>query len=73
MLLDLSRYLLRAITSHPTGIKVEHVQSGGVEFLFLEVPKADKQRLSERDKEALVLVLERIGKKLGREVIVDWR
>ncbi|MFN3346448.1 MAG: hypothetical protein ACK42E_01360 [Candidatus Bipolaricaulaceae bacterium] len=73
MLLELSRYLLRAIAAHPTGIRVEHVQSGGVAFLFLEVPKADKQRLSERDREALTLVLERIGKKLGHEVIVDWR
>lgn len=73
MLLELSRYLLRAITSNPTGINVEHVQSGGVDFLFLEVAKADRQALSERDKEALVVVLERVGKKLGREVIVDWK
>lgn len=73
MLLELSRYLLRAITSNPTGINVEHVQSGGVDFLFLQVSKADRQALSERDKEALVVVLERVGKKLGREVIVDWK
>lgn len=73
MLLELSRYLLRAITSNPTGINVEYVQSGGVDFLFLEVAKADKQALSERDKEALVVVLERVGKKLSREVIADWK
>lgn len=41
--------------------------------MFLEVAKPDQRALSERDKDALVLVLERIGKKLGREVIVDWR
>lgn len=73
MLLELSRYLLRAVASRPADIEVEHIHSGGVDFLFLEVAKADQKALGERDKEALVLVLERIGKKLGREVIVDWR
>lgn len=73
MLLELSRYLLRAVTSRPADTKVEHIHSGGVDFLFLEVAKPDQRALSERDKDAVVLVLERIGKKLGREVIVDWR
>lgn len=73
MLVELSRYLLRAITSRPAETKVEHIHSGGVDFLFLSVAKADRKALSDRDKDALVLVLERIGKKLGREVIADWK
>lgn len=73
MILELSRYLLRALVSRPGEARIEHLHSGGVDFLFLEVAEPDKKTLSERDKEALALVVERIGKKLGREVIVDWR
>lgn len=73
MILELSRYLLRALVSRPGEAKIEYLYSSGVDFLFLEVAEPDKKTLSERDKEALTLVVERIGKKLGREVIVDWR
>jgi len=73
VLLELSRYLVRAVVSRPSEVKVEHIHSGGVDLLFLEVAEPDRKNLSERDKEALVLAIERIGKKLGREVIVDWR
>jgi len=44
-----------------------------LDLLFLSVAAADKKSLSERDKDALNLVVERVGKKLGREVIVDWK
>ncbi|MCS7216511.1 MAG: hypothetical protein NZ924_02305 [Candidatus Bipolaricaulota bacterium] len=73
VLLELSRYLLRAVVSRPTEIRVDHIHAGGVDFLFLAVAKPDQKALNARDKEALVLVLERIGKKLGREVIADWK
>lgn len=73
MILELSRYLLRAIVGRPGEVKIEHICSGRVDFLFFAVAEADRKSLSERDKEALALVVERIGKKLGREVIVDWR
>lgn len=73
MLLELSRYLLRAVVSRPGEVKVEHIHAGGVDLLFFSVAEADKKNLSDRDKEALNLVVERVGKKLGREVIVDWK
>ncbi len=73
MILELSRYLVRSIVSRPGEVKVEHIHSGGVDFLFFDVAPPDRKLLTERDKEALALVVERIGKKLGREVIVDWR
>ncbi|MCS7240373.1 MAG: hypothetical protein NZ651_03915 [Candidatus Bipolaricaulota bacterium] len=73
VLLELSRYLLRALVGRPGEARVEHLHSGGVDFLFFEVAGPDEKNLSERDKEALASVVERIGKKLGHEVIVDWR
>jgi len=73
VILELSRYLLRSVVTRPSEVKVEHIHCGGLDLLFLEVAAADKKNLSDRDKEALSLVVERLGKKLGREVIVDWR
>lgn len=73
VILELTRYLVRAVVTRPNEAKVEHVYSGGLDLLFLSVAKQDRQNLSERDKDALALVVERIGKALGREVIVDWR
>lgn len=73
MILELSRYLVRSIVSRPGEVKIEHIYSGGLDFLFFDVAPADRKALPERDKEALALVVERIGRKLGREVIVDWR
>jgi hypothetical protein len=52
---------------------VEHIRVGDLDLIFLSVADADKKTLSERDKDALNLVVERVGKKLGREVIVDWK
>lgn len=73
MVLELSRYLLRSIVTRPGEADVEHIRVGGVEFLFFRVAKVDQKNLTERDKEALVLVVERVGKKIGREIIADWR
>ncbi len=73
MILELSRYLLRAIVGRPSEAKIEHIHCGGVDLLLFEVAETDRKNLSERDKEALALVVERLGKRLGREVIVDWR
>ncbi len=73
LLLELTRFLLRAIVSRPGEARVEHIRVGDLDLLFLSVSEADKKTLSERDREALNLVVERVGKKLGREVIVDWK
>lgn len=73
MILELIRYLVRAIVTRPSEVKVEYIHSGGLDLLFLEVAEPDRKSLSERDKEALALVVERIGKRLGRDVIVDWK
>ncbi len=73
MILELSRYLLRAIVTRPGEANVEHLRVGSVDFLFFHAAEVDRKNLTERDKEALVLAVERIGKKIGREVIADWR
>ncbi len=72
MLADLARYLLRAVTSRPAEAHVEHVQSGQVDFLFLRASGSDGG-LAARDREALAYLVEAIGTRAGRTVIVDWR
>jgi len=72
MLADLARYLLRAVTSRPGEVHVEHIQSGQVDFLFLKVSGSEKG-LAARDRDALVTVIEAIGGRDDRAAIVDWR
>ncbi len=72
MLADLARYLLRAVTSRPGEVHVEHIQSGQVDFLFLRVSGSDGG-LAARDRDALATVVETIGTRTGRTVIVDWK
>ncbi|GAB4307696.1 MAG: hypothetical protein Kow0097_07920 [Candidatus Bipolaricaulota bacterium] len=73
MLADLARYLLRAVTSRPGEVEVEHIQSGPVDLLFLRVPGHERDALTSRDREALCQVIETIGGQAGRTVIVDWK
>lgn len=73
MILEISRYLIRSIVTRPSEAKIEHIRCGGIDLLLFSVSGPDQKNLSERDKDALTLVVERIGKRLGREVIVDWR
>jgi predicted RNA-binding protein YlqC (UPF0109 family) len=73
MLADLARYLLRAVTAQPGEVHVEHVRSGGVDFLFLRLPRPDGGGLAARDREALTTVIEAIGAQAGQTVIVDWK
>ncbi len=73
MLAELARYLLRAVTSRPGEVQVEHIKSGQVDFLFLRVPGSEKSALSARDQEALAQVIETIGARAGQTVIVDWK
>lgn len=73
MLADLARFLLRAVIPRPGEVHVEHIRSGGVDFLFLRVPGAEGEALAARDREALAMVLEAVGAQSGQTVIVDWR
>ena len=73
MLADLARYLLRAVTSRPGGVYVEHIRSGDVDFLFLRLTGPDDRGLAARDREALATVIEAIAAQAGQTVIVDWK
>ncbi|QAA75985.1 MAG: hypothetical protein BIP78_0217 [Candidatus Bipolaricaulis sibiricus] len=73
MLADLARYLLRAVISRPGEVHVEHVLSGQVDFLFLRLSGHEGSSLSARDREAVASVIEAVGARSGRTVIVDWR
>lgn len=73
MLPELSRYLLRAVALRPAEVQLDHIRSGGVEFLFFRLSPPDQARLSQRDKEAIQLVLERVASRLNRPLIVDWK
>lgn len=71
ILVDLARFLLRAVSQRPGEVQVEHIRSEEIEFLFLRLPGGGG--LSARDQAALVSVLETVGARSGRTVIVDWR
>ncbi|MCR4391691.1 MAG: hypothetical protein NUV94_02665 [Candidatus Acetothermia bacterium] len=73
MLAELARYLLRAVSDRPAEVQVDHVWSAHVDFLFLRVPESDQTRLSPRDRDALARVIETVGARTGRTVMVDWR
>ncbi len=73
MLADLARYLLRAVTPRPGEVQVDHIQSGQVDFLFLRLPGHERGALSTRDRDALATIIEAIGARDGRAVIVDWK
>jgi len=70
---NLARYLLRAVTARPGEVQVDHIQSGPVDFLFLRLSGPDGGSLSGRDREALATVIETVGTRGGRTVIVDWK
>ncbi|MFH1609996.1 MAG: hypothetical protein ABID40_05165 [Candidatus Bipolaricaulota bacterium] len=72
MLADLARYLLRAVTARGE-VQVDHIQSGQVDFLFLRLSGPDGGSLSARDRDALSTVIETVGSRAGRTVIVDWK
>lgn len=72
MLADLARYLLRAVALRSGEVHVEHVQSGQVDFLFLRI-SGSEGGLAARDRDALAALVEAIGMRTGRTVIVDWR
>lgn len=72
MLADLARYLLRAVTSRPVEVHVDHIQSGQVDFLFLRLSGSDGG-LAARDRDALATVIETLGGRDGRTLIVDWK
>lgn len=71
ILIDLARFLLRAVSQRPGEVQVEHIRSEEIDFLFLRLPGGGG--LSARDRAALVSVIEAIGARSGRTVIVDWR
>ncbi len=73
MLVELARFLLRAVSPRPGEVQVEHIRSGEVEFLFLRLPGGEGGGLPARDREAVAYVIEAIGARAGRTVIVDWR
>lgn len=71
MLVELARYLLRAVSPRPGEAHVEHIRSGDVDFLFLRPGGADN--LAPKDQEALATVIERVGARAGGTVITDWK
>lgn len=73
MLADLARYLLRAVTARPGEVQVDHIQIGPVDFLFLRLSGPDGTSLSARDRDALSTVIETVGSRADRTVIVDWK
>lgn len=73
MLAELARFLLRAVTSRPAEVHVEHIRSGQVDFLFLRLSGPEGGGLAARDRDALAMVIETVGTRAGRTVIVDWK
>ncbi len=70
-LVDLARYLLRSIVQEADRVGVDHVWTERIDLLVLRT--TGKQRLHPRDVEAVAQVLQAVGERLGREVMVDRR
>ncbi len=69
--LNLARFFLRALGAEHEDRLIEHVRSGGVEFLFLRPPKG--LNLEEKDRDAIAAVIEAVAHKAGLAVVVDWK
>ncbi len=68
---SLARFLLHSLGASDPDRLIEHVRAGAVDFLFLRAPR--HLALSERDQEAIAVVIEGVARKAGLAVVVDWR
>ncbi len=68
-LVDLARYLLKSVVRDPEGARVDHVWTERVDLIVLRAP--GKSRLHPRDVDAVAQVVQSVGERLGREVMVD--
>jgi len=69
----LARFLLEAVSSRPEEARVEHLWTPNADLIFLRLPARDRRCLRKEDLEALVRVVERLGKRPDRELVVDLR
>lgn len=70
---ELARFLLKAVSTRPEEAKVKYVWTPSADLVFLKVPARDRRRLRPEDLAALVRVVEKLGRKPGRELVVDLR
>ncbi len=70
-LVDLSRYLLKSVVRDPDLSGVDHVWTERMDLIVLR--SGSKHRLHPRDVEAVARVVQSVGERLGREVVVDHR
>jgi len=74
MLLKLLEYLVAGVVTMPERIKIERIETAKADIFFLSVAKEDLGRLlGKRGQtiEAIRTVLSVVGRKLGKEAIVD--
>jgi len=69
---ELTRFLLRAVSERPGDVKVEHVWTPTADLLLLRLPSRDRRRLRPEDIAALTRVIERLAGG-ERELVVDLR
>ncbi|HHE48499.1 MAG TPA: hypothetical protein ENL11_06245 [Candidatus Acetothermia bacterium] len=70
---ELARFLLEAVSARPEEVKVEYLWTPSTDLVFLKLPGRDRRRLRREDLAALVRVVEKLGRKPGRKLVVDLR
>ncbi len=68
-LVELAKYLLKSIVRDSDHARVDHVWTETVDLIVLHT--SSRQRLHPRDVEAVARVVQAVGERLGREVVVD--
>ncbi|MFO8033999.1 MAG: hypothetical protein R6U88_02395 [Candidatus Bipolaricaulota bacterium] len=70
-LVELAKYLLKSIVRDPERARVDHVWTESMDLIVLQ--STGKRRLHPRDVDAVARVVQAVGERLGREVMVDHR
>jgi len=70
-LVELAKYLLKSITREPERARVDHVWTEELDLIVLS--STGKQRLHPRDVDAVARVVQAVGTRVGREVMVDHK